>query len=131
MSNPHRGEVSFSADRKTYTLRYSADALTKLENILDKSVLELFEDFKQIEENPMSVRIGFVRALLWGGLQDHHPELDLIAAGELIAPAGGMAVVVTKISEAFVRAFPGAETKDTRPPKGPNRAARRASRSTG
>lgn len=122
MANALRGEVSFEADGQTWTLRYSQDALCELEGALDKSIIEICADFESWKTDPRKMRMAPVRALLWAGLREHHPDLSLKEAGELMAPAGGIAKVLEMTTRAMTLAWPQAETKGARPP---NRASRR------
>jgi hypothetical protein len=122
VSNPIKGETSFVADGKTFTLKYSSDAGVQLEDALDKGIIEIVAELQSWQKNPSKVRLGFIRSMFWAGLRDHHPEVDLKAAGDLMSAAGGLPGAFTLIGAAIAEAFPQAETKDTRPQ---NRAARR------
>lgn len=106
MANPHRGEVSFEADGATYTLRYSANSLCELEESLGRGVIEITRELASWKDSPEKIRFGLIRAVFWAGLREHHPELDLKAAGELILAAGGAVEAMVKIGEAFGQAFP-------------------------
>lgn len=118
MANPQRGEVSFDAGGKTYTLHYSANALCELEDLLDKGIIELTTEMQGWEKNPGKIRFKTIRAMFWAGLRDHHPEIDVAGAGELVTNAGGILGAVDLIGRAFGVAFPDAKTKGARPPKG-------------
>lgn len=110
--NPHKGEVEFDADGKTYTLSYSTNAVCEAEAALNRTIVDIGQDMASGK-----ISMTAVRALLWAGLQDHHPGLALRAAGDLILAAGGLARVIELIGEAFALAFPAAETKGAHPPK--------------
>lgn len=103
MANPLKGEVEFTVEGTTYRLVLDANALATAENILDRPVKEF-----DLE------RIATIRALLFGGLQSHHPDVDLFGAGRLISAAPD--VVGTKVGEALRLAFPAPE-KGARPRK--------------
>jgi hypothetical protein len=122
MANPHKGDVSFDAHGQTFTLCYSANAICEIEDVLDTSIMALSTKLAKAAKDPNSVRMSTIRAVLWGGLREHHPDIDLKAAGDLIPAAGGLMVIMNKISEAFQRAFPTPETKGARPPRGAARA---------
>lgn len=112
--NPHRGDVPLQVGAKIYTLCYSHLALVKLENKLDKSVVQIMTEMQNAKEN---LRIGMVVALLWAGLQKHHPNLSYDdAAGLLDDVEGGAAVVMEVIGKSFEKAFATPELKDANPP---------------
>lgn len=112
MANQDRGEVSFDAAGETWTLHFSVDAICHVEDAVGRSFTAIAID---MQNKPDSVGMKTVRALMWGGLRDRHPDITLVAAGELIPHIGGMVGAIEKIGEAFKRAFP--ETKGTRPPQ--------------
>jgi hypothetical protein len=113
--NPHKGDVSFEVNGKTYTLRYSHLALVKLENVLNKGLAQILSELSK----PGDMRLGTVLALLWAGLQKHHPGLSEEDASEILDDVeGGIATVMVSIDSAFSKAFgtsPG--TKGTNPPQ--------------
>jgi hypothetical protein len=119
MSNPHKGEVALEAGDKTYTLRYSIDAICSMEAALGKGFPAIAAEMSDI--NKMSVTV--VRQVLHSGLQESHPDLTLKDAGELILSAGGALKVMAKVTEALGAAFPDAK-KDAKP--GPQPGPRRA-----
>jgi hypothetical protein len=119
MANPHRGEVSFDADGKSYTLHFSTNAICELEDKLDRSFVSISNDLAKAVSAPDKIRMTTLRAIFWAGLQDHHPEIDLKAAGKLILSTGGMLGVMNLITEGFARAFPDPETKGARPQSTP------------
>jgi hypothetical protein len=120
MANPHRGELAFEAAGKTYTLQYSHDALVELEQELDRGIIGIINELQSWTKEPERIRLSWIRALLWAGLRKHHPDLDLLAAGELITDAGGIGEVVNLAGEGLGRAFSAPETKGARPRKRPN-----------
>jgi hypothetical protein len=135
MANPHRGEVSFEANGKIWTLRYSANALCALEAELDRGILDIAAEMQswgpplgadgkpldetadQVAARARRVRLSFVRALFWAGLTEDAPHLTLAHAGDLMTEIGGLQVAVSLVVDAFAKAFPDAETKDARPRK--------------
>jgi hypothetical protein len=120
MANPHRGELAFEVAGKKYTLQYSHDALVELEQELDRGIIGIINELQTWTKDPERIRLSWVRALLWAGLRKHHPDLDLMAAGELITDAGGIGEVVNLAGEGLGRAFSAPETKGPRPRKRPN-----------
>lgn len=110
MANANRGEVDFSVNGKTYTLRYTTNALCELEDALDCGLPEIVERVR----DPKSVRLSTVRALVWAGLREHHPTITLHEAGTLVGEYG-MMETLHKVGDAFQRAFTGREGNE-RPP---------------
>lgn len=118
MANPHKGEVELQAGEKTFTLRYSIDAICSMEAALGKGFPAIAAEMSDI--NKMSVSV--VRQVLHSGLQECHPELTLKEAGELILSAGGALKVMAKVTEALGAAFPDAKEAKPGPQPGPRRA---------
>jgi hypothetical protein len=106
MANPRKGEVALPVGGRDFTLRLSVNALAEVEGLLDKGVNEIIQSLD---------RVTTLRALLWAGLRQHHPDVSLFDAGDLIGEAGAD-IVGEKIGEALKAAFP--EPKgNTNPPQ--------------
>lgn len=58
-----------------------------------------------------SVSLKIIRGVVWAALQDHHPGVDLRAAGEIIDQAG-MPSSMDAIGRAFKAAFPTAQNTE-------------------
>lgn len=144
MANPLKGEVAFTVkldgeamaspnlspfNGKAFTLRYSSDALVQVEDALDRGIVDIGAEMLSWQADPKRIRFGFVRAVFWGGLREHHPEITLQSAGDLAFAVGGIMAVVPLITDALGHAFPKAETKGARPPNG--RPAKKARAGTG
>jgi hypothetical protein len=116
--NPVKGEVGFEAGGESYTLRYSIDALCELEAAAGMGTPAIARVLA--DEDKLSLTL--LRQIMWAGLRDHHPDVDLKAAGELIVLAGGASVVMGFVERAFELAFPPPQEGDARPqtPGGPN-----------
>lgn len=99
MANSVRGEVGFKAAGKTFTLLMSINALCELEGELDMKVEALGAAMQG------GADLVTVRAIFWAALQDHHPDLDLKAAGKLMTDLG-LEASVDLIGKAFAAAFP-------------------------
>jgi hypothetical protein len=119
MDNPKRGEYSFEADGKEYTLQYSNESLIKLEEDLDKGIVRILREVESWKD-PENIRLGLVRSLLWAGLIGRHPETTKEQAAELISKAGGVVSVIGFVGEALQRAFSAPGTKGTHPPQTTN-----------
>lgn len=111
MTNPHKGETELKSGDKTYILRYSIDAICSLEETMDKG----FPTIAAEMGDPEKMRLSVIRQVLLAGLKEHHPDMTLKFAGELIVSAGGATVVLGKIGEAFQAAFP--EASGTKSPR--------------
>jgi hypothetical protein len=105
MSNT-KGEVIIEADGKNYTLKFSVNALCLLEAETGKGFPKLAGELS----DPDKVTLTLMRQLVWAGLQEHHRDVTIQLAGDLIVGAGGMTVIMQKISQAIAAAFPEPET---------------------
>lgn len=109
MANALRGEKSFTADGRAYTVKFSINAICELEDALGLSVAELGTAMA----DPARLRIRMMRALLWAGLRDKHPEVTIEDAGRLLDD--GATRIMPVVAEAFALAFPAEEKKGARP----------------
>ena len=107
MANKQRGEVSFKAGDDNYTLRYSINALCVMEGEVGKGFAAIAGDLS----NPDKISFTLARAVLWAGLKEHHSDITIEEAGELIPAAGGLTAIMFVISEALTHAFPDNEKK--------------------
>lgn len=80
MANKLKGEVSFEVGEKSYTMRFSANALCELEDATDMGINAVASQIS----DPANLRLKTVRAVFWAGLRDHHPEMTLHQAGEIV-----------------------------------------------
>lgn len=101
MANPLRGEVELKVKDGAYTLRFSIDAICGLEEEIGKSFARIMVELS----NPELVTLTLVRKVFRAALSEHHPDLTLRQAGEIIEAAGGVLEVVTKINKAVGAAF--------------------------
>lgn len=109
MANPERGEVALVVGDRTYTIKLGRNALASVEGLLGRGFPEIAAS---LTTDP---QIGVMRAILWAGLQRFHPEIDLMAVGDLMDDAGDD-VIGEKIGEALKLAFPDAKAS-VRPQK--------------
>jgi len=115
MANPHRGAVALQAGKSAFTLSFSVNALCELEDALGLPVAKIAAGMN----DPENVRLKTVRALVWAALRDHHEEISLKEAGEIINDAG-IPACMEKIGQAFQLAFPDqpeAQEEGARPQK--------------
>lgn len=111
MANPHRGEVEIKAPSGTFILRLSINAIAEIENLLDQGINQIATSLA----DPSRLRLATLRAIVWGGLREKHPDLSLFNAGELISEVG-VDAITDAVQQAFTLAFPSVEG-DERPPK--------------
>lgn len=100
MANRFKGEVPFEANEKTYTMRFSANALCELEGVTGIGVNAVANQIA----NPETLRLTMVRAVFWAGLRDHHPEITLHQAGEIITDIS-LTKAMELVSKSFELAF--------------------------
>ena len=100
MANKFKGDVSFDAGEKTYTMRFSANALCEIEDALGMGVNAVATQLA----NPESMRLKMVRVVFWAGLRDHHPEITLHQAGEIITDVS-LTKSMALVSQSFQLAF--------------------------
>lgn len=110
MGNPHRGESTFKAQGKTWTLRFNTNALSEFEEAAGVPVYAIRE--------AAGIRFNHLRVLVWAGLGFHHRRErgGLDDAGNLIDDVGpeGIAEVVMR---GLVTAFPQKEGDGESPQK--------------
>jgi hypothetical protein len=107
MANNHRGSVALQAGSVPYTLSFSVNALCELEDAFNQPVAKIAETLGK----PESIRLSTVRTLVWAALRDHHEEMDIKAAGDVVTDAG-MAKTMAAIGKAFELAFPAPSGKE-------------------
>lgn len=96
MANPHRGEVTFEVDGKSYTLMLNTNAICELEAEMNKG----------IDEIAMSMtRLSTLRGMLWAALRAHHPEVTLPEAGAMIDKVRRTSAMKA-VNDALAAAFP-------------------------
>jgi hypothetical protein len=91
-------------------MRFSANALCELEDLLDMGVNAVAAQLSNVE----SLRLKTVRAIFWAGLRDRHPKITLQQAGELVTEIT-LPRAMEMIGTAFQLAFQ--DTPKARPPK--------------
>lgn len=114
MANGNRGEVTLQVgeneETKTYTLRYSANALCDLEDAINMPVLQITD----MMTDPRKISMKLVRAMLWAGLKEKHPNITILQAGDIVQKLS-LSRAYSKIEEAFRRAFPEANVEGENP----------------
>ena len=112
MANPIKGEVDFPVGETTYRLRLSINQLIEVEELTGLGIVQLANAFNNAE----TLKAGSVRAVLWGALREHHPDVDLLQAGEIMAEAR-LQPTIQYVGEALQAAFPKPEGKESPSPK--------------
>jgi hypothetical protein len=115
MANTERGEVDFEASGKTWTIRYTANALCEMEDALGQKTGAIIGQMQGAD----GVSLKTLRAIFWAGLRGGGQKVSIEAAGDVM-DAVGIPAVTELIGRGFERAFPGAESGEAedRPPTG-------------
>lgn len=117
MANLERGEVSFEASGKTWTMKVGTEAMCQIESLTGKGIAEV----GQLLGSEKTSTITLLRAVFCGSLQEHHEGITPKECSKLMDEVG-VAVIGQKIGEAFQAAFPPAKEGASRPPKAPTAA---------
>lgn len=126
MANPIRGEVDLVAGGETYRLRLSINAIIEVETLLDVTIMQVADMFSSLQ----TVKAGNLRAVLWAALQENHPDIDLLGAGDIMALVG-LPVIAAKLGESLQAAFPKPEGKKSpSPARGPRGTGKASSSPT-
>lgn len=104
MANPNRGQVALKAGDREYMLSYSVNSLCELEDELELPIASIVTTMN----DPEKLRMKFVRALVWAGLQDHNADVSIKDAGIIIGTVG-FQPAMEAVRGAFKIAFPDAE----------------------
>lgn len=106
MANKVKGEVSLVAPGgETYLLVFGFESLVLVEDKRDKAFGDVVEELKK-------GRLGSLGALLWAGIQQHHPDVEFETAGRVamaLTGAGRGKELQNKIIEAINAGFPSAK----------------------
>lgn len=109
MANPLKGEVGFESDGKQWKLVYNYNALCELEDLLGVGVNQI----NDLLSDTKKMKLSTVRAVFWAGLREHHPEIDIKQAGEMI---GGLKVpAIELVAKGLQLASPEPEVKGQDP----------------
>lgn len=104
MANGFKGEIALSCDGKSYTMVLDFNALCDFEAETGKNALTALEGMER-----GTVEARDMRALLWAGLRQHHPEITLQDAGRILSEN------VDAIQRAAMAASPDAAGNGKRP----------------
>lgn len=112
MANRHKGDVSVKVGEREFIFRFSIDALCQLEEQTGKTIIEIGQIL-----NSGRIGVTLTRSLVWAALREHHPEITLKEAGEMLPDMGGAVGAMGPITQAFGAAFPERSGKQENPPK--------------
>ncbi|NQZ76473.1 MAG: hypothetical protein HRT61_10245 [Ekhidna sp.] len=121
MANKQKGEVALNALGRDLTLKFSTNALCELEDLTDRSAIEIFQSM----ENG-NVKISTMRNIIYAGLMHNKGLFDKIDNGlsdaeyeirliRILSKVGkiidevGFSNIAEKVGEAVSLAFPDAE----------------------
>lgn len=107
MSNPERGEVTLDAGGTSYRLRLTLNAMCELEDAL--STPEKPVTFLEVLGRLRRSSAKDIRWIVWAALREHHPEMTLKDAGELVQEAGGLFDFAGKLQTLTASAEPDPE----------------------
>lgn len=102
MGNQVKGIVDLRAGEDTYRLHYTTNAICELEDVAGMGIAE----FMAQRLSGDKVGVKDFRLMVWAGLIEHHADVDLKKAGQIIDQAGGMAAVSSVFEKAFASAMP-------------------------
>ena len=112
MANKERGEVDFQALGKTWIMKLGVNAMCEIEDATGKSISEI----GVLLGDPKTATIKLVRAVMWGGLQEHHDGVTMKEVGGIIDGIG-MSEAGKLIGDAFITASPDAKVGEPHPRK--------------
>jgi hypothetical protein len=122
MANKYKGEVAFGEiDGHPLILVFTINAMVEMEDALGDQVVEL-----GVRLASGGINWRDLRTMVRWGLSTYHPELDEIAAGEVISQLG-ITDAMSLVTEAFTGAFgmPEPAEGEDAPASGPRKGAAR------
>lgn len=94
--------TALEADGKSFTLNLSVNAMCQIEEKMGMGFPRILNDLSQ----PENIKINTVRLIFWGCFIDHHPEVTLEQAGEIMLASGGFAFAIETITTLIADVFP-------------------------
>jgi len=124
MANRFFGEAEAKlADDRRLTLRFDFNALCEVEDAAKRPIAEVMNELSTSSKRRTPPRLSTLRALVFGGLAHHHPELSREDVGDLVISDDGKA-----LTEAMQKALEAASASQStggkdgaRPPGNPRR----------
>lgn len=130
MANFLRGEGVLSHGEDNYTLVLDMNAFTEAGAELDMGIVTLMNE---LDRKDGDIKLHVLRAIVFGALRRHHPEMTATDAGDLIQDCGLpkiMGVISDIVKQVLPKAKPASAEGNAEAPPAPNRAQRRASAKT-
>jgi hypothetical protein len=85
MKNRIKGPAQLTlSDGRVLTIEYDFDGLIALEEASGMKMPEVYAEMGRLERTKQPPSLRLARAIIYGGLQQHHPEIGLKEAGNLI-----------------------------------------------
>lgn len=110
------GTATFRIGGTTYRLVYNNDTFVEVENLLGgRSFLAIIKELSGGEPS-----LGVMRALLFAGLAQQHPEIEIGDCGDWIVE--GNEASLEAMTRAITAAMPKAEDSETAPANPPRKA---------
>lgn len=110
------GTATFRIGGQTYRLVYNNDAFVAVEDAVNRPFLSVLRELSK-----GVARIGSVRALLWAGLLQQHPDIELGQCGDWIMH--GEQDAIDAMTRAITAAMPKSEDGDKPAANPPKKAA--------
>jgi hypothetical protein len=76
------------SDGRVLTLEYDFDGLIALEEASGMKMPEFYKEMRRLEREKENPSLRLQRAIFYGGLQAHHPEITLQEVGKLLLTEG-------------------------------------------
>lgn len=96
-ANPEKGEVDVVIGGVRYTLVMTFNGLIDVQNALAVNGVKPKVD--RVMDLVAAQDLEAFRAVFWGTLRRHHPDISLQAAGELMSDAGGLPALDAMLAE--------------------------------
>lgn len=105
--------IQFEAGGEKYDFILSTNALSDMEDLLEKGVLDIAQSFMDGKTTFSELRVVVMCGLSGAAKKLRKPfTLDLDQVGDLIDEAGGLPGIMPTIAKAFVDAFPTSEVNE-------------------
>lgn len=92
MANREKGEASFECDGRRYTLVLNMYAWAETQDVLAARGRKV-QDEAEIGRLMTEGRRKYIIAMLYGMLQEHHPEIETLAQASALLETAGVAAV--------------------------------------
>lgn len=89
MAGGFKGSATLAlSDGRVLTLEYDFDGLVALEEASGMKMPQVYAEFARLTKTKEQPSLRFQRAIFFGGLQAHHPEITLKEVGVLLLTEG-------------------------------------------